>query len=375
METLGNLAGGVAHDLNNILGILVGYSELLSDEIDENSPLRKHVQTIMNSGERAAAVVQDLLTLARRGVVIRQTANLNRIVHDQLKTPELLELTLSHPRIRIKPNCDEDLLNIKGSTVHISATLTNLVINAAEAMPGGGVIRIWTENRHIDRPLSGYEEVQKGDYAVLSVSDMGSGISPEDLKHIFEPFYTRKVMGRSGSGLGLSVVWGTMKDHDGYIDVTTERGKGTTFTLYFPVTPDKFIREEKIPVSEYLGKCETILVVDDEVGQRELATRMLTKLNYKATSVSNGEEAVEYLKQHDADLVVLDMIMDPGIDGYETYRRIMELKKKQKAILVSGFTETERVRMARELGAGAFLKKPFLQERLGLAVKKELDRE
>jgi two-component system cell cycle sensor histidine kinase/response regulator CckA len=251
METLGNLAGGVAHNLNNILGILVGYSELLSHEIDKNSPLRKHIQTIMNSGEQAAAVVQDLLTLTRRGVVIRQTANLNRIVHDQLKTPELLKLTLSH---RIELHCEEDLLNIKGSAEHVSKTLTNLVMNAAEAMPEGGVISIRTENRRLDRPLAGYEEVQKGDYVVLSVSDTGSGISIDDLKHIFEPFFTRKVMGRSGSGLGLSVVWGTMKDHDGYVDVTTAKGKGTTFTLYFPVTPDEFIGEETISVNEYKGK-------------------------------------------------------------------------------------------------------------------------
>jgi CheY-like chemotaxis protein len=255
--------------------------------------------------------------------------------------------------------------------------LINLVSNAAEAMPNGGQLIVATSNQYLDRPVKGYDNVEEGDYVVLSVSDTGEGITTADLKRIFEPFYTKKVMGRrSGTGLGLAVVWGTVKDHNGYINVQSEEGKGTTFTLYFPVTREE-IYEEKIsvPVSEYTGNGESILVVDDVKDQRELASHMLGKLNYNVATVSSGEEAMEYVKQNKVDLIVLDMIMDPGIDGLDTYKRILEINPKQKAIIVSGYSETERVKRAQVLGAGAYIRKPYLSERLGLAIKKELDRQ
>jgi two-component system, cell cycle sensor histidine kinase and response regulator CckA len=182
------------------------------------------------------------------------------------------------------------------------------------------------------------------------------------------------MMGRSGTGLGLAVVWGTVKDHLGYINVESEEGKGTTFSLYFPVTREDLSPEEvAVSASEYMGNGESILVVDDVEEQRELASTMLTKLNYKVSCVSSGEEAVEYLKQHTVDLVVLDMIMDPGMDGLDTYFRILEIHPHQKAIIASGFSETERVTKAQELGAGAYVKKPYVLEKLGLAVRKEID--
>jgi CheY-like chemotaxis protein len=251
----------------------------------------------------------------------------------------------------------------------------NLVSNAAEAMPQGGVITIKTVNQYLDKPVSGYDEVREGDYVVLSVSDTGQGIPASDMKRIFEPFYTKKVMGRSGTGLGLAVIWGTVKDHLGYINVDSQEGKGTIFTLYFPV-----VREEISPdqvstfAAEYMGNGEAILIVDDVKEQRELAGAMLTKLNYKVVSVSSGEEAVEYLKQNAVDLVVLDMIMDPGMDGLDTYAKILEINVHQRAIIVSGFSETERVSIAQELGAGTYVKKPYVLEKLGLAVRKELYR-
>jgi CheY-like chemotaxis protein len=217
--------------------------------------------------------------------------------------------------------------------------------------------------------------VREGDYVVLSVTDTGEGISENDIKRIFEPFYTKKIMGRSGTGLGLAVVWGTVKDHNGYINVVSEVGKGTVFTLYFPVTREDVAKEStSLSISDYLGRGESILVVDDIRGQRELATRMLTRLNYQVASVSSGERAVEYLKTNKADLVVLDMIMDPGMDGLDTFQQIIELQPGQKVLIVSGFSETERVKKAQELGAGAYLKKPYVLERLGLAVRKELGR-
>jgi CheY-like chemotaxis protein len=195
------------------------------------------------------------------------------------------------------------------------------------------------------------------------------------MERIFEPFYTKKVMGRSGTGLGMAVVWGTVKDHNGYIDIQSAEGEGTTFTLYFPATR-KESRGGKslLTLEDYKGRGESILVVDDMAEQREIASEMLKKLGYSVTSVSSGEEAIDYMKDNSADLLVLDMIMDPGIDGLETYKRILKLRPGQKAIIVSGFTETDRAREAQKLGAGAYVKKPYLIEKIGITVRDELDR-
>jgi CheY-like chemotaxis protein len=330
---------------------------------------------IMQGGERAAAIVQDLLTLARRGVHAEKVINLNTTIIDYQKSPEFVKLCSFHPDVQIKTNLEADLLNITGSPVHLAKTFFNLVSNAAEAMPNGGVLTINTSNQYLERPIQGYDDVREGDYVVLSVSDTGEGIPAADMKRIFEPFYTKKVMGRSGTGLGLAVVWGTVKDHNGYINIQSEEGKGTTFTLYFPVTREDVSKDQiSIPVSEYMGSGESILVVDDVEGQRELASQMLKKLNYIVATVSSGEEAIEYLKTNKADIVVLDMIMDPGIDGLDTYKMVLEINPKQKAIIVSGFSETDRVNRAQALGAGAYVKKPYVLERLGLAIRRELDK-
>ena len=266
-----------------------------------------------------------------------------------------------------------DALNISGSSTHLSKTVMNLISNAAEAMPPGGRITVSTENRYIDRPIRGYDNVQEGDYLVLTVTDTGMGISPDAIKKIFEPFYTKKKMGRSGTGLGMTVVWGTVKDHNGYIDVQSTEGVGTTFTLYFPVTREKPSEDKPGPaIISYNGNGESILIVDDVLEQREIASGMLEMLGYSIKSVSSGEDAVEYLKTHKADLLVLDMIMDPGMDGLDTYKKILELHPGQKAVIASGFSETDRAREVKRLGAGEYVKKPFLLEKIGLAVKREL---
>jgi PAS domain S-box-containing protein len=376
MEALGTLAGGVAHDLNNVLGIVVGYSELLLDGSGESSSARSTAMEIMKGAQRAAAIVQDLLTLARRGVSNRKVLNLNNIVMECQNSPEFAKALSCNPTIGIKTDLEPDLLNVSGSSIHLGKSFINLFFNAVEAMPNGGTLTLKTANCYLDKPISGYDEVREGDYVVLSISDTGEGIPASDLKRIFEPFYTKKVMGRSGTGLGLAVVWGTVKDHLGYVNVESEEGEGTTFTLYFPVTREEVSQEEpSISASEYMGNGESILVVDDVKEQRGLASTMLSKLNYKVSSVSSGEEAVEYIEQHTVDLVVLDMIMDPGMDGLETYLKILEIYPHQKAIIVSGFSDTEQVAKAQELGAGAYVKKPYVLEKLGLAVKKELDRQ
>ena len=171
----------------------------------------------------------------------------------------------------------------------------------------------------------------------------------------------------------MAVVWGTVKDHNGYIDIESTEGKGTVFRLYFPSTHDEPSEEKKsVAVDELRGKGESILIVDDVAEQRKIATGMLKKLEYSVSSVASGEEAVAYLRKSSVGLLILDMIMDPGIDGLETYRRILEIHPRQKAIIASGFSQTERVHDAQRHGAGAYVKKPYLLEKIGLAVKKEL---
>ena len=375
MEALGTLAGGVAHDLNNVLGIVLGYSELLASSLDKSSPLQSQVENIMKGSERAAGIVQDLLTLARRGVQTRSPVRINDVIMNFLKSPEHERILLYNPRMRVDADLQADILNIMGSCIHLHKTIMNLISNASEAMSNGGSLNIKTSNQYLDRAIRGYDDVREGEYVVLSVSDTGEGISSDDIRHIFEPFYTKKVMGRSGTGLGLAVVWGTVKDHEGYIDVQSEVGKGTTFELYFPVTREKLSDDKTpVPMPDYMGKGESVLVVDDVKGQCDLASEMLSRLNYKVASVPSGEAAVEYLKANRADILVLDMIMDPGMDGLDTYKEILKLYPGQKAVIVSGFSETDRVKKANRLGAGAYVRKPYVMERLGLAVRRELDR-
>jgi PAS domain S-box-containing protein len=374
MEAIGTLAGGVAHDLNNILSGIVSYPEILLMEVPDGSPMKKSLEVIKRSGEKAAAIVQDLLTLARRGVNVSNVLNLNSIVEEYFKSPEYSKLVQYHQEVQLNFKLDNDLLNILGSNIHLSKTLMNLVSNAAEAMPNGGTITVFTKNKYVDNPIQGFDIIEEGEYVVLSVQDSGIGISPEDVKRIFEPFYSKKVMGRSGTGLGMAVIWSTVKDHRGYIDVQTKLGEGTRFDLYFPITRMEIkAQDAQQSMHSYKGT-EKILVVDDVPDQREIARQFLQKLGYHVDVVSSGEEAVEYMKKQKADLLLLDMIMDPGMDGCETYEKILDVHKSQKAIIVSGYSESDRVKGALGLGAGAYIKKPYLLNDIARAVRAELDR-
>jgi two-component system cell cycle sensor histidine kinase/response regulator CckA len=372
MESLGLLAGGVAHDLNNVLAGLVSYPELLLLDLPENSKLREPIETMQESGHRAAAIVQDMLTVARGVTATKEPLNLNDLVSDYLDSPEFKKLEQFHPTVTIKINLNSNLLNITGSHVHIRKVIMNLVSNASEAIEGSGNVIISTMNRYIDRPLRGYDDVSIGEYAVLAVSDDGPGISSGDFERIFDPFFTKKVMGRSGTGLGLTVVWNVVQDHEGYIDVKSH-DNGTTFELYFPITSDE-ISDKALSISnkDYKGEGEMILVVDDVESQRIISCKMLDSLGYKTKAVSSGEEAVEYLKENTVDLILLDMIMDLGINGCETYERIIKINPNQKAIITSGFAETDDVKKAQKLGAGQYIKKPLALEMIGIAVRDEL---
>jgi PAS domain S-box-containing protein len=375
MEALGLLAGGVAHDLNNILSGLVSYPELLLMEIPEDSPLRKPLVTIQKSGEKAASIVQDLLTLTRRGVPISEVLNINQVINEYLVSLEHERIMTMNPCIDVEVSLGPDLMNIMGSPVHLFKSVMNLVANAVESMPYGGTITIATANKYIDRPLQGYDTVEKGDYVILTITDTGTGMSEQDRLRIFEPFYTKKAMGRSGTGLGMSVVWGTVKDHHGYLEVQSEPGIGSTFTLYFISTSEQISQhDDQFPIDEYKGNGEKILVVDDVKEQREIATKILERLGYHVETVSSGEEALEFIKDNGVDLLVLDMIMNPGIDGLETYKRVLKINPSMKAVIASGYSETDRVKEAMEMGAVSYIKKPYLFQKIGVAVKEALAR-
>lgn len=376
MEAIGRLAGGVAHDLNNVLSAIVSYPDLLLMKLPEDSILRRPILTMQQSGQKAAAIVQDMLTLARRGVAVKEVVDLRDVLTSYLLSPEYEKVKKYHAGLQIETDFGTDLLNVEGSFIHLTKTVMNLVSNAAEAMPDGGKISVSLGNRYLDKELQGYDlSIEEGDYVVLKVSDDGIGISEKDLKKIFEPFYTKKEMGRSGTGLGMTVVWGTVKDHGGYIKIDSNEEGGTTFELFFPATRrDAAVPKTDTLISDYIGNGEKILVIDDVKEQREIASALLTTLGYSVDTVSSGEDAVEFLKRESVDLLLLDMIMAPGIDGLDTYKEVIKLHPGMKSVIASGFSETDRVRDAQKLGAGAYIKKPYTLEKIGMAVKSELNR-
>lgn len=373
MESLGRLAGGVAHDLNNVLAAAVSYPEMILMELPEDSSIRGPLLSIKTSGLRATAILQDLLSLARSGIPRKEIVSLNRIIRKYLKSPAHEQLRSTYPDIRIHFLPAEDLLHICGSPDHLEKAVANLIFNAAESVKTKGTVTITTENRYMDRPFSGYDTIREGDYCVLKVADEGPGISPEDKEKIFEPFYSKKIMGRSGTGLGMAVVWATVHDHGGYIHIDSPDEGGNVFELYFYASREKETHTE-ISLKDFSGNGETVLVADDMEDQREIASLMLQKLNYRVHTVADGNAAVEWLTENRADILLLDMIMDPRMDGLETYQQVVAIRPGQKAVITSGFPENERVAAARKLGAGAYLRKPYTMEKLGKAIKEELKR-
>jgi len=373
MEVVGNLAAGIAHDLNNILSGLVSYPDLLMREVGRESPLYDKIAIIQKSGKRAAAIVHDLLTLARRNVDKSEVCNLNDIVKDYLESVEFQKIQTDYATIAVEVRLAEDLLNIKGSAVHLSKVVMNILQNSFESMDSDGKIILQTANVFLDTPLQGYETVGEGEYVCLAINDEGTGISKEDLARVFEPFYSKKSLGRSGTGLGMSVIWATIKDHDGYIDLESREGVGTTLRVYLPSTREGLGHQHLEAVS-VRGGDETVLVVDDIAEQRDIARSMLGSVGYNVVTVSSGEKAAAYVRDNPVDLLVLDMIMPGGWDGLQTFRRCRELDANLKAIITSGYSESERVYEIQSMGGGEYVQKPFSMDELLRAVRDELDR-
>ncbi len=373
MEAMGHMASAVAHDLNNILSGIVTYPDLILNKLPPDSSLCDFVQDIRTSGRKASAVVTDLLTIARGAASTREECDLNVLVRNFFQTPEGKELTDLNPNITYTIKAAKNLFPAHCSVAHISNCLTNLVTNAFEAIEGKGQVRISTQNISLK---SSEHDLPPGDYVVLSVQDSGSGISEKDLAHIFEPFYSKKFMGRSGSGLGLAIVWNTMEDHDGKITVESS-ASSTNFQLFFPASIQKSIHKKNVgdspKKSPETGNGETILIVDDEEIPRRMTSHVLTSLNYKVHALGSGEEAVLYIQENPVDLVILDMLMEPGINGYETYRQMRQFQPLQKAIVISGYSDNLDVEKTLSLGASFFLSKPYDLPDIATAVSKALN--
>lgn len=375
MEAIGLLAGSVAHDLNNILSAIVGYPELLLLDLPQDSELRQPLEATKEAGERATAVVADLLTVARGIASTKEPRDLNVLIREYLKSPEFLKLQANHPYVQFEQQLAPTLPAILCSPSHINKSIMNLVTNGAEAIEKSGTVSLATRCHTPTQSWAHKHGLELMDYVVLSISDTGGGIQEQDIDHIFEPFYTKKMMDHnSGTGLGLSIVWNAMQDHQGAV-IVSRSDNTTTFDLHFPATdqtisaPNKPVRDMRLQ-----GKGEIILVVDDEPQQRNLARRMLELLGYEVACQASGENALAYLQDHQVDLVLIDMLMPPGMNGRQTYEQMVELKPGQKAVIASGFSESDDVKAALKLGAGGFIQKPYSINQLGRAIQAALHR-
>lgn len=373
MESLAVLAGGVAHDLNNILGPLVAYPELILLKLPPDSPVRDRVESMGRAASQAAAMIDDLLAMARRGKYDMASIDLNEIIREYINSPGFHDLRRRNSGIQVHLELDTALPAIMGSRTHLLTILTNLASRAFESMPEGGHITVNSRSSYVETLASGYGEIVPGYYVSITVTDTGASIPKEDMNRIFEPYFSKNIasFGSSG-GLGLSIVYGIVKDHSGYYEIDSAPGKGTSFSVLFPaITANTDITQHHADV---LTGSETILIVDDVEEQRELAAEILRELGYTVISAANSRVALEQISHNHVDLVILDMIIENDQDGRDLYHRILEIRPGQKSIIISGYSATERVDEMQRLGAGSFVRKPFTRLELATAARRELDR-
>lgn len=386
MRSLGVLAGGVAHDLNNILGPMVVLPELIEEDMDAaaqgdataHAEIMTALGVMKSSAGRAASVVRDLVMLSRRGHYELLPADLNKMSCLSSSSSCIQNLGKSHPNVSVALRTCSDSLIVLASEHHLCRVVDNVIGNAVESIDGKGMVTVTTSKRHLDTAYNGYTTVPPGEYAIIEVTDSGIGMEQEHLSRIFEPFYTKKgKTDSSGSGLGLSIVHGVIDDHDGYIDVKSAVGRGTTFILYLPLTSSTELSPESDDGPLRLGT-ERILIVDDEAGQRFLANNCLKRLGYTLEVAENGHDAVRLFTEAKGDntsspydLILMDMLMAPGFDGLDALKEILSLYPKQKVIISSGHAEDDRVAAALELGA-MWLAKPYTLTALNKAVADSL---
>ncbi len=368
LESLGVLAGGIAHDLNNVLGPIVAYPDIFREELPPGSPLLEDVTEIEEAVRRAIAVIQDLLALARHSSGRLTRVKLGARVRRCLRGPDWAAVERRYPDLRLDAQVETEDVWVDSTPGHVTRTLLNLTRHAAQVMDGQGRLEVRIDRRLLAAPVDGYERIPPGDYLVLSVADDGPGLAGADVRRLFEPFYAKRALGYSGTGLGLAVVYALVRDSQGFLDVHTSE-TGTRFEVYYRVA----VPPERAPHRPTRGAGERILVVDDIPGQRALARRLLTSLGYRVDTVESGREAIEYLATNQSDLVVLDMVMEDDFDGCDTLRAIRRLRPKQRCIIATGYAETDRVRQALALGASGYLRKPYTRDAVGEAIRVALD--
>ncbi|MDP2993224.1 MAG: response regulator, partial [Deltaproteobacteria bacterium] len=371
MESIGVLAGGIAHDFNNLLSGILGYASLLKTKTQVGDSLYKYADTIEQSAVKAARLTQQLLTFSRGDKFRTETVNLNTIAEETL---QLLERTIDRS-IQIHKEFSPDIWAIEADPSQMEQVLLNICINARDAMPTGGVLKIKTENTALEEePLADYPETASGNYAKITISDTGTGIA-RDIQHkIFDPFFSTKDK-RKGTGLGLSVVYGVVKNHGGFINLNSEPMKGTTFEIYIPAsTKIAASSDSDAPVKESRGGHENILLVDDEEVVRDLGKEVLESYGYKVIPASDGIEAISiYEKQKDGiDLIILDMIM-PRMGGIETFERLQAVNPAVKVIVSSGYSSDEHYQAVLQKGAKGFIQKPYKIDELTGMVRQVLD--
>lgn len=367
MEAIGNLAGGIAHDFNNVLTAIIGYGNILLLKLNENDPLKFYVEQILAASERAATLTQNLLTFARKQPAMKRAVNLNEVVTRISKM--LVRIMGEH--IELTTHFAEEEFNIYADPVQIEQILMNLASNARDAMSESGVFSIETQPFKMDEVFikqNGFG--REGEYVLLKVSDTGCGMDEHTLNHLFEPFFTTKETGK-GTGLGLSIVYGIVKAHNGYITVESEKGMGTVFYIYFPVTKRirepyfDFHRTEKFEIE---GK-EAVLLAEDDKTVREMIKDYLESSGYKVFTATDGEEAVEIFKEHIDEIAIclLDVVM-PKKSGINAFKEIKMLNPKIRAVIMSGY-KTEIERDVDEFGGDVcFIQKPVSpSELMGLA--------
>ncbi|MEZ5358214.1 MAG: PAS domain S-box protein [Candidatus Zixiibacteriota bacterium] len=366
LETAGRIAGQVAHDFNNLLGPLVAYPTFIKDELPDGHIALQFVNDMEAAAEQMAEINQQLLTLGRRGHYNQEPVQLNRLIEQSLT-----HLPPHPDTISVKPQLAPDLRMVKGGAAQLSRVIFNLITNAIDALGDIGTITIATENFANTTEIGKYNRIPPGEYIRMTISDNGTGITADILPKIFDPFFTTKKTDRKrGSGLGLSVVHSVINDHQGFVDIESAPGAGTSIFVYIPATSETSIRH---PLQDIAGGSEKVLIVDDDEVQREVSTKILQKLGYTTFAAESGEKALEFLAEQKPDLIILDMIMPEGIDGTTTFERAKQLYPDIKAIIVSGYSESDRVDQALKAGARAFVKKPLTMEMLAAAVRKALE--
>lgn len=372
MEAIGTLAGGIAHDFNNLLQIALGYSELLLSGKNEADPEYSDLQKIHQSASSGSTLVRRLLTFSRKVEPNPVPTNLNFEVQ---QTEKLLRRTIPK-MINIRLELDEKLEKANADPAQIEQIIMNLCVNARDAMEEGGTLTIRTENVTLDEDYcASHVETSPGNYVMLSVSDTGSGMDQETLQHIFEPFFTTKEVGK-GTGLGLAVVYGIVKQHGGHITCVSEIGLGTTFTVYLPSTA-----KESEELSDTSGEMapfgtETVLVVDDEDFVRELGQRLLMRNGYTVLSATTGEEALKVYSRENSKigLVILDLVM-PGMGGKDCLKGLLKIDPAAKVLIASGYAAEEVKKECATLGAKGFVAKPFRFNSFLTTVRRTLDAE